>query len=332
MTKRTTTMDHRTCTNWLILALYDELDADARALLDEHLASCSACREEQARLAAFHTTASKRRPVADVDRLLQDARRDRRIGWRLRDERRSPLRGILETLDTVLAPAVRLAAGGLFLLLAGFGAAWLLLRSGDSGRFVDPAGIVQASGSRGSMEQGEIQIQNVRFVVRDQKSGDVEVTFESVTPLRVRGNVNDERIQRVLARALVGEVNPGTRLRAVNMLADRTDSHSTVEAHVKQALISALKYDPNYSVRKEALSVLENYVPDPEVVQAILYVLAKEKNTGMKVAAINALDPKKLGTQTGSSDLVQGLRQAADNEENAYIRIRALAALKEVHQ
>ena len=325
-------MDHRTYTDWLVLSLYEELDDDARMMLEEHLRTCASCPGELERLRAFHATATKRRPVEVTERLIQDARRERRLAWRARAEDRTPIDKLAEMLGTLFPPRARLALGGAALLVAGFAAGWAVLRTTETGQTIDSAGIVRTAADGTSFEQGDGRIQNLRFLNRDAKTGDVEVVLETVTPIRFRGNVNDERVQRILAHALIGEENAGTRLRAVNMLADRGETRTAVDENVKQSLISALKYDPNFSVRKEALSVLENYLPDADAVQAILYILAHEKNTGMKVAAINALDPKKNSSQPRSSDVVNALRQAAENEPNTYIRIRAQAALQEVHK
>ncbi len=187
-----------------------------------------------------------------------------------------------------------------------------------------------------AMEAGESQITNIRFLDRDTRTGNIEFTFETVTPVHIRGNVNEEHIQKVLARALVSNQNVGTRLRAVNMIGTQTDQSQNripkFDEEVKSALVSALLHDQNLGVRKEALVVLRNYLPDPVVVRAFLQVLANEKNTGLKIAAINSFDLSQYENQPVSNEILEMFRNKAQSDDNNYIRIKAKLALQEVQQ
>ena len=75
----------------------------------------------------------------------------------------------------------------------------------------------------------------------------------AVTPMHVRGNINDGNEQKVLARALVNEENAGVRLQTVNAIASHAPEQKNLDPEVKTALISALKGDQNPGVRQEAL-------------------------------------------------------------------------------
>ena len=186
------------------------------------------------------------------------------------------------------------------------------------------------------MEAGESQISNIRFIDRNAQNGDVEFTFETITPVRIRGNVNDENVQKVLARALVSDQNAGMRLRAVNMIGTQSDQKQAgapaLDAEVKAALITALLHDRNLGVRKEALNVLKNYLPDPVIVRAFLSVLANEKNTGLKITAINSLDLSKYENQPVNREILEMFKNKAQSDDNNYIKIRARLALQEVQQ
>jgi hypothetical protein len=101
---------------------------------------------------------------------------------------------------------------------------------------------------------------------------------------------------------------------------------------VKTALITALLHDKNLGVRKEALNVLKNYLPDSVIVRAFLGVLANEKNTGLKITAINSLDLSKYENQPMNREILEMFRNKAQSDDNNYIRIKAKAALQEVQQ
>jgi hypothetical protein len=105
-----------------------------------------------------------------------------------------------------------------------------------------------------------------------------------------------------------------------------------LDADVKAALITALLHDRNLGVRKEALNVLSNYLPDPVIVRAFLSVLASEKNTGLKIKAINSLDLSKYENQPVNREILDMFKNKAQSDDNNYIRIRAKAALQEVQQ
>jgi hypothetical protein len=107
---------------------------------------------------------------------------------------------------------------------------------------------------------------------------------------------------------------------------------SGLDTEVKSALITALLHDRNLGVRKEALTVLRNYLPDPAIVRAFLDILAHEKNTGLKIAAINSLDLSKYENQPLNREILDMLKYSAQTDDNKYIRIKAKAALQEVRQ
>lgn len=236
------------------------------------------------------------------------------------------------TIDNILAPPVQLALGGTATLVIGIFLGYFILKSPAE----KSQGLRQISSSSSVMEAGESQISNVRFLDRDARTGDIEFTFETIIPMHVRGNVNDESVQKVLARALVSNQNTGIRLRAVNMIGTQTDQKHNgtpeLDAEVKSALISALLYDRNLGVRKEALTVLKHYLPDPTIVRAFLNVLTNEKNAGLKIAAINSLDMNDYQNQPVNMEILEMFKQKAQSDDNNYIRIKAKAALQEVQQ
>jgi len=324
-------MDHQHYQEWLQLSLYDELSDDARALLEDHLRTCTECQAEGDRLRGFHRILSAHRPMPVTEQLLQQARRERRVAWHESVENGLGKR-VGDALMGFFARPLRMALAGVAILVVGFAAGWFAMTQsvGSGGGFIP--GMHQAGGNSESFAPGSMRVQNIRFIERDANTGNIEVEFEAVSPMRVRGNVNDASIQYVLARVLLNEENPGMRLRAANMFGTASDDRTSADYQVKTALIAAMKADPNLGVRKQALTVLQEYLPDPSVTEAFLSVLANEKNIGMKIAAINALDLKKLTGRTASQDVLQALQKTVASDENNYIRIRAQAALEEVQQ
>jgi hypothetical protein len=273
-----------------------------------------------------------RQPVSAEKSMLQDARRALRLRIHADLTRKSVWSKLNGAIDDILAPPLKVALSGVMILTIGILTGYFILRSSTE----KSLGLRQISSSASVMEAGESQITNVRFLDRDIQTGTIEFTFETVMPMHVRGNINDESVQKVLARALVSNQNTGIRLRAVNMIGTQTEQKQNgtpgLDTEVKSALITALLYDRNLGVRKEALTVLKHYLPDQTIVRAFLNVLANEKNTGLKIAAINSLDMTEYENQPVNREILEMFKQKAQSDDNNYIRIKAKAALQEVQQ
>jgi anti-sigma factor RsiW len=321
-------MKHKQFEEWLQLSLYHELSEQERVLLDDHLTTCEQCRMDLDELKKLHSTLAHRQMVAVKEPLLQDARRNLRLLIHAVAAQKSLWGKVKDALDGILAPPVQATLGGVAMIAIGILVGYFAFRA--------PSEESLAIKQTAAMEAGESQITNIRFLDRDAQTGDVEFTFETITPVHIRGNVNDEHVQKVLARALVSDQNAGTRLRAVNMIGTQTGQRQNripeFDAEVKSALVSALLHDRNLGVRKEALSVLRNYLPDPVIVRAFLQVLANEKNTGLKIAAINSLDLSQYENQPVNREILEMFKNKAQSDDNNYIRIKAKTALKEVQQ
>jgi len=319
-------MNHKQFEEWLQLSLYQEISEQERVLLDDHFTTCEQCRNNLNELKKLHSTLAYRQSVAVEEPLLQDARRDLRL--RIHTVTQLSLwNKMKDWFAGILAPPIQVAVGGITMIVIGFLIGYFIFKAPSEKSFA----IQQAA-----MEAGESQITNIRFLDRDTQTGNVEFTFETITPVHIRGNVNDEHVQKVLARALVSDQNAGTRLRAVNMIGTQTGQRQgrvpEFDMEVKSALVIALLHDRNLGVRKEALDVLRSYLPDPVVVRAFLQVLANEKNTGLKIAAINSLDLTQYENQPVNREILEMFKNKAQSDDNNYIRIRAKAALQEVQQ
>jgi hypothetical protein len=325
-------MKHKQFEEWIRLSLYHELSEQEQTVLDIHLATCERCRVEFAELKKIHAALAHHRPIAFQEPFLQDARRSLRLRIQAESENNSLWTKVRGSFDGIFAPPLQVALGGALTLLLGVVIGYFVFKSPSENILALRQTVFPSS----AMEAGESQITNIHFLDRNTQNGDVEFTFETMTPVRIRGNVNDENVQKVLARALVSDQNAGTRLRAVNMIGTQAEQRQFgtpgLDGQVKTALITALLHDKNLGVRKEALNVLKNYLPDSVIVRAFLGVLANEKNTGLKITAINSLDLSKYENQPMNREILEMFRNKAQSDDNNYIRIKAKAALQEVQQ
>jgi hypothetical protein len=325
-------MNHRQFEEWLQLSFYQELNEQEQTLLNDHLTMCDRCRTELSELQKLQAVLAHHQPMVVKEQLLQDARRMLRMHIKVESEKLPIGTRLQNLIDGILSPRLQVALGGVAMLIVGILVGYFAFNASGEKHL----GMRQTAFGSTSLETGESQITNIHFIDRDAQSGEVEFTFESITPVRIRGNVNDENVQKVLARALVTDQNAGVRLRAVSMIGTQSELKPSgapeLDREVKTALITALLHDSNLGVRKSAINVLKNYLPDPDIVRAFLSVLANEKNTGLKITAINSLDLSKHGNQPVSGEILDMLKNKAQSDDNNYIRIRAKLALQEVQQ
>lgn len=310
----------------LQLYLYDELTPADRRNVEDLLAASAAHRAELEDLKRFHHTLAQYKPAVNVDRLLQEARYELRAAIRIERMRRSWVQRVSDFFADSVFVQYKVALGGVATIALGFFLGYAVFASHPANN-----NFLFSQTSGGSVvDQGDAQLMNVHFIGDNSKDGTVELTFDAVTPVHIKGSTNDPRITRVLARALVNEQNPGVRLKTVSTISDQENVQRSTEKEVKASLISVLKYDENRGVRKVALRALEKFPIDDDIVEAILYVLKNEKNTGMRIAAISSLDFAKLSGQPVSKDLLEMLKEKMQSDENNYIRIRGNAAFQEV--
>lgn len=321
-------MNHTQYKEMLQLSVLRELGEEEQQVFARHLQTCKECRQELEELAKFSTLVHQQGFFETSDELLREARQELRVALRLERSRRSGWEEFLEKFEFLASPRVRMAVGGVTMLAAGVLVGRLGMTPAEE---VTGIGVTPAMSSDASL-RGETRISNVRFLNPEPVDGEVEFTFEAITPIRMRGQVNDPAVQKVLAQGLMNDQNPGTRLRAVSTLGNFGDQSMVPDHEIKSALIQALKSDVNVGVRKEALRVLQRFPLDKEVRDALLHVLRVEENPAMRIDVINALEKPVLDGQLRDDEVLNVLREKMQSDDNNYIRLRARNVYEEVHQ
>ncbi len=317
-------MTHDDYRELLLIAASGTIDAEDRDVLERHLRTCVECRNEFAELGELHARLLAHRPgIEPDDRLLNEARQEFRIALRKEVARRSSWFGWFDT--AALAPASGLALGAACTVAFGFFLGRIAFPPSVPPVAAPVVSLSPAGGVRPVEE--ETQITNVRFADRRTGSDEIEFTFDAVTPVRMRGSIDDPKIQKVLTHAMLNEENPGVRLKAVSAI--NRQEVETQDVETKAALIKAMETDGNAGVRKEALNALRRLPFDAEIKKALLHTLMTDGNPGLRVAAINALDSVRTGTLGVDSDMLSVLRQKAETDDNNYIRVKARAVIQE---
>jgi hypothetical protein len=297
------------------LFFYGDLSLDELREFKEHLARCEECRielEETRRLHAFLASA----PAPEPDEFfLGEARMQAHAA--IRAMRASP--SLSDKLRQFFGspifsrPAFGLAA--IVLLLIGFAVGRLAFRSTGS----------EAPTAIPALAEEDVRVTNVQMT-GGTGGEDIDLAFDTVTPVRLHGSLADPRIQKVLAYAMVNGENPGVRLRAVGSIA--STSAAPPEREVKAALLLVLSSDQNDGVRKAALNALLRYPADREVRDALLNVLLNDPNPGLRVAAINGLDSLRVRGYQPDQGFLHTFKQRLQHDENLYVRVKAQSLLE----
>lgn len=305
-------MNHQQWKEWVNLLAYEELDAERKRLTEEHIKDCGSCREEWDQLKRLHRVMDDHAVQVPTEHLLNEARQELRAALRYERNRPTATSNIRDLFSRFI-PSFRVGMSFAAMLVVG-----LLV-----GRMMAPTKTIMVPTIS---EAQPSDISNIRFVDADPKDGQIEFAYDAVRPIRVKGNVNDKRIQELLTYALEREQNPGVRLRAINTIG--ANKQSAVDPNVKAALIAALKSDGNDGVRKEAMAVLKTFPFDSDIQAAFVYVLQRDANPALRIDAIKSLEDKKIQ----NPELLNVLKEKSESDDNSYIRRRATNILQEVSQ
>ncbi|MBM4168699.1 MAG: hypothetical protein FJ215_06030 [Ignavibacteria bacterium] len=318
-------MKHEPYREWLVLDMVGELGADERALLREHLQSCPECAREQRELAGLHRLTAQREVVDVSEDFLSEARTSARDALRRERNARRFRDRVASVVDQLMPIVLKPAIVSVSMLVVGVGIGHMLFAPGASET-------ISASGTEwiDAAERGEAFITSVRFVDPDPQDGVIEFTFDALTPVRVKGSVSDQRIQRVLAQALLHEHNPGVRIRAVSAFAQSPMREA--DPIIKQALFEVLRTDENAGVRKAALMVLRALPFDREIRDALISILLRDTNDGIRIEAISYLGEIEKNQMSLSNENRRALEKKMSEEKNDYIRNQTLTLIREVRE
>lgn len=313
----------------LILYIMDELSGEERKVVEKKMESDPEFKKEYDKLRNLQTSLNEKKTGVSED-MLNESRMDLIRNLNAEENKRSTWDDFADKIREIFFERYQYALGGAFMLLIGIFAGYLFFSQAPQ----TPPLISEAQQGINidEIQNQNVQLNNVRFISDVNSQGEVELRFDAVKPLTVKGSLKDEKIQKMLALAITKADNPGLRmktLRTINFQQMETEKALIQDASVKKALIQTLKDDPNAGVRREALNTLIKFEPDAEVRSAFLNVLANDENPGLRIAAINALSNMQLNDVSIDNKITEVLNDAK-NDENDYVRLRSASLLQEV--
>ena len=321
-------MKHEQWKEWILLDLYGELRDKERNLLDRHLTACEECLKERDRAQRFHQQFHQHQSASIPQELLDDARRNLFEALPKYRAQTSVADKWSDFFARVFAPKPRLVYIGAVIASIVFLTGYFIgVQRRDTSVQNIPAFATTDS------DDQSIRIANLQFapseingdVLMDER--EIEFTFDAVKQIHIKGKIGDERIQRMLARALLYEQNPGVRYRFVNTLASTmTIAH---DDEIKNALRHAAMHDANPGVRMEAIKSLRKFPLDEALKKTFLFVLTHDSTSGLRIEAINALVREDHMGGIQDQEILRTLREKLFDDDNSYIRYKARTILQE---
>ena len=299
-------MNCRDYQHQITLLLYEELAEQARPGLEAHLRECAACQSVYEAETNVHPVLSEDTAGWDIPSdLLIESRRSLADALDRVEQKRSRWR--LPALSGILTPMRLLESSALVAMGLALGVY---------------VGNQQPQVSTSAVQDNQIStiprngsISNLRIVSADPATGQVELAGEVSQPLRLQGQMEDATVRSLLFSALHDASNPGSRLRAVQVLASKPNDEP-----IEEALINALIYDDNAGVRMQALEALKQYANEQHVRAAFMHTLGNDDNAGIRVQAIEALTIKN----SNDTELAKTIREVTEKDDNSFIRAKGL--------
>src|SRR5437870_5162350 len=291
----------------ITLLLYEELPESTREELEVHLNECTNCHDVYESEKAMHSVLAEDASRWDIPSdLLVESRRGLADELDRIERKRSWWR--MPTFSVVFTPMRLLESAALIAMGLALGVYVSNQRPigtqvGNSGQ--DQISVIPRNGT----------ISNLQVVNVDPVTGQVELTGEVSQPLRFQGKMEDDTIRNLLFSALRDANNPGSRLKAVEMLAQKPTDES-----IEEALINALIYDHDAGVRMRAMEGLQRFADEQHVRAAFMHTLENDTDAGIRVKAIDAL----MARNSRDVELAKSLEAVTKKDDNPYIRSKGL--------
>lgn len=284
----------------IVLAAYGELPDEQAHELERHLTGCAECLSERDQLLALQTLAAHHPVVEPPANLI--ARSRLRLEEAL--DALPPKRWYQRLGERFINSMARMQAAPVaaaLLLVVGLGAGsvsgyeFALNRAAHAATLPQHAAVSQPAVTAAPTPE---EVANISSIVQQPNSNVVEVRYNRVVPQRVEGSLEDPAIRQLLMVASEDASSAGIRDDSVGLMAAECRAgRSCNPAGIRDALMTALRYDRNESVREKALQGLEPYIAeDMRVRNSVLEALLYDNDPRIRSQAISILEPVEADT------------------------------------
>ena len=182
--------------------------------------------------------------------------------------------------------------------------------------------------------EGRPNITNVQFVDDDPSDEEIAVAFDVTSHWTVNGNPRDRSMIRLLSYMLENETAVTPRSNALEGVRRTYSDPAFADPEIAASLAKVLRNnDQHEGVRIRAVDTLTTLPPTvgSQARDALIEALKSDPNPAVRIKAVEALANMARNGQTLDAATVDTLRQkAAQDDENLYVRVKAAEALSNI--
>lgn len=293
---------------------YDELDPVMRAEIETHLKLCPACRQALEQLVQLEHQIP-RKPLIEPDaEVLKGLRKV--VSLKLARQNRQTSQSW--SLFTFIKPMPAFQVGFSLLLLA-FG--FLIGRQWPG--HTQPQGLsLQDLLLTGQTIRSEDKIiapymANVEKLAINPQDGTIEITYNTINDIRVKGTPQDPTVQQVLQYAILDDSSPSNRLNAIKAVNYIAEQEQNITPELATGLEQLLQTEENPGIRLMAVKALKQLPLTDSLKELFVRILLHDDYAPMRMEAIDALSQVPLDKSSES------VLQAAKQDTSTYISNRA---------
>jgi hypothetical protein len=185
--------------------------------------------------------------------------------------------------------------------------------------------------------EGRPEIENLQFVDPDPNDGQIGVAFDITSHVTVNGSPNDKSMVRLLSYVLQSADRASlARSHTIDVVRNTYANSAETDPEIAQALAKVLRGGDHLGVRMAALDTLKTLTTKATTTEptrdALIEALRSDPNPAVRIKAVEALAKMASSGQTLAPEAVDMLRQkASQSDENLYVRVKAAEALSKIH-
>lgn len=299
---------------------YDELDPDQIEAVEKHVQECESC---AAALKALRQL-GEHLPQNDVPEPDQATLNLLRTMTSLRLKNMTaelPRRKIISWIPQI--------AFGFCLLLLGYfaGQSRNIPQQSNSQDFIREL-IMATNEVKAQNTAIDPFLLNIKKINYDEGSGNVEIEYNTINDIRIKGDLYDSDVMGLLQQALLEEENTTVRLHAVKAIRSMSSESepSTSMHNFVDVFEQMMENEPNMGVRYQIVQALK-YLPwSDELKSLLMKTVVDQKDNSLRVEAF-----RTLVRRTEEPREIEGLLQKVKNDSTTFIRVRAQKMLDQLN-
>ncbi|HEX8155160.1 MAG TPA: HEAT repeat domain-containing protein [Thermoanaerobaculia bacterium] len=182
--------------------------------------------------------------------------------------------------------------------------------------------------------EGNPDIQNVEFTDADPSDGKIAMSFDIKSRWTVEGSPSDRSMVRLLSYVLQNEESiASSRSGAIEWVRKTYSDPAYADPEIANALGKVLQNDDHQGVRIRAIDTIKTLPPavTADTREALIQALKSDPNPAVRLKAVEALAKMAQSGAALDTHALDTLRATASQEnENLYVRVKAAEALSNI--